>query len=328
MKGIHREQSATVKGYSIRCWEKSPGVYENKCQASIENKLRLSRDIAVDTGKRVLVFILINARHISRTNCDCLLLCPLTVAVCSRWMPGVYENKHQDSFPNIYCYVPWQSQFVLDGCLAFMKINTRTLSQRLLLSPLTVAVCSWWMLGIYFHKCQDSFITVYCYVPWQSQFVLDGCLAFIFINTRTLFPTSNAISLDSRTLFSMDAFHLFSEMPGLFSQHLRLCTLAVAVCSRWILLFMKINTRTLFPTSTAMSLESRSLFSIDACRYFHKRQDSFPNVYCYVIWQSQFVLDGCLAFMKINARTLFPTSTAMSPDSRSLFSMDAWRLWK
>ena len=327
--GINREQTATVRGHSSRCWKKSPCIYENKCQASIENKLRLSRDIAVDTGKRVLVFILINARHISRTNCDCLLLCPLTVAVCSRWMPGVYENKHQDSFSNIYCYVPWQSKSVLDGCLAFMKINTRTLSQRLLLSPLTVAVCSWWMLGIYFHKCQDSFLTVYCYVPWQSQFVLDGCLAFIFINTRTLFPTSNAISLDSRTLFSMDAFHLFSEMPGLFSQHLRLCTLAVAVCSRWMPFVYENKHQDSFPNVYCyVPWQSQFCSWLMLAIYFHKCQDSFPNIYCFVIWQSQFVLDGCLAFMKINARTLFRTSTAMALDSRSFFSIDAWRLWK
>ena len=141
--------------------------------------------------------------------------------------------------------------------------------QRLLLCPLTVVVCSRWMPGVRFHKHQDSFPNFYYYVPWQSQFVLNGCLAFIFINARTLFPTSTAMSLDSHRLFSMDA--------GV---------------------------------------------------YFHKRQDSFPNVYCYVPWQSQFVLDGCLVFMKINTRTLFPTSTAMSLDSRSLFSMDAWCLWK
>ena len=155
------------------------------------------------------------------------------------------------------------------------------------------------MPGVYFHKCQDSFLTVYCYVAWQSQFVLDGCLAFIFINARTLFPTSTAMSLDSRTLFSMDAFHLFSETPGLFSQHLLLCPLTVAVSSRWMPFV-----------------------------YENKHQDSFPNVYCYVPWKSQLVLDGWIAFIFINARTLFPTSTAMSFDSRSLFSMDAWRWWK
>ena len=132
------------------------------------------------------------------------LLCPLTVAVCSRWMPGIYFHKRQDSFPNIYCYVPWQSQFVLNGCLAFMKINTRTLFQCLLLCPLTVAVCSRWMPGIHFHKWQDSFPNIHCYVPWQSQFVLDGCLAFMKINTK------------------------------LFSQCLLLCPLTVAVCSRWM----------------------------------------------------------------------------------------------
>ena len=174
-----------------------------------------------------------------------LLLCPLTVAVCSQWMPGINENNHHYSYPNIHCYVPWQSQFVLVGCLAFMKINARTLSQRLLLWPQTVAVCSRWMPGVYFHKRQDSFPNIYCYVPWQSQFVLDGCLAFMKINARTL------------------------------SQRLLLWPQTVAVCSRWM-----------------------------PGVYFHKHHYSYPNIHCYVPWQSQFVLDGCLAFMKINARTL------------------------
>ena len=150
-------------------------------------------------------------------------------------MPGVYFQKCQDSFPNIYCYVPWQSQFVLNGWMVFIFINTRTLFPTSTAMSLTVAVCSQWMPGVYENKRQDSFSNVYCYVPWQSQFVLDGCLAFIFINARTLFPTSTAMYLDSRSLFSMDAWRLFS-----------------------------INARTLFPTSTAMSLDSRSLFSMDA----------------------------------------------------------------
>ena len=55
MPGIHREQTATFKRHSSRRWEKSPGVYFHKRQASIENKLWLSRDIAVDVGKRVLL---------------------------------------------------------------------------------------------------------------------------------------------------------------------------------------------------------------------------------------------------------------------------------
>ena len=154
------------------------------------------------------------------------------------------------------------------------------------------------MPGIYFHKCQDSFPNVYCYGPWQSQFVLDGCLAFMKINTRTLFPTSTAMSPDSHSLFSMDARCLWKWTPGLFSQRLLLCPLTVAVCSRWM-----------------------------PGVYENKCQESFPNIYCYVPWQSQFVLDGYLAFMKINARNLFPTSTAMSVDSRSLFSMDAWHFF-
>ena len=155
------------------------------------------------------------------------------------------------------------------------------------------------MPGVYENKRQDSFPNVYCYVPWQSQFVLDGCLSFMKINARTIFPTSTAMSLDSRCLFSMDAWRLWKKTPGLFSQRLLLCNLTVTVCSRWM------------PSV-----------------YENRSQDSFPNVYCYVPWQSQFVLNGCLAFFFINARTLFTTSTAMSPDSRSLFSMDAWHLWK
>ena len=154
------------------------------------------------------------------------------------------------------------------------------------------------MPGVYFHKRRDFFENIYCYVPWQSQFVLDGCLAFIFINSRTLFPTSTAMSPYSRILFSMDAWRLWNWMPGLFSQCLLLFPLTVAVCSQWI-----------------------------PGIYFHKHQASFPNVYCYVPWQSQFVLYGCLAFIFINVGTLFKTSTAMSLDSRSLFSMDAWHLF-
>ena len=137
-----------------------------------------------------------------------LLLCPLTVAICSRWMPGIYENKCQDSFPNIYCYVHGQSEFVLDGCLSFMKINTRTLFPTS--TAMSLAVCSRWIPGIYFHKRQHSFPNIYCYVPWQLQFSLDGCLAFMKINAWTLFPTSTAMSLDSRTLFLIAAWHLFS----------------------------------------------------------------------------------------------------------------------
>ena len=155
------------------------------------------------------------------------------------------------------------------------------------------------MPGIYENKLQDSFPNIYCYVPWQSQFVLDGCLAFMKIYTRTLFETSTAMSIDSRSLFSMDAWHLWRSTPGLFSQCLLLYPLIVVVCSRWM-----------------------------PGVYENKHQDSFPNVYCYVPWQSQFVFDRCVAFIFINARTLFPTSTAMSLDSCRLFSMDAWRLWK
>ena len=185
-----------------------------------------------------------------------------------------------------------------DRCLAFIFRNAR------ILFPTTTAMSpdsrSLFSMDAwdYENKCQDSFPYIYCYFLWQSQIVLDGCLAFMKRNTITPFPTSTAMSLDSSSLFFMDAWRLFSSMQGLFSQHLLLCPPTVAVCSRWM-----------------------------AGIYDDKCQDSFNNVYCYVPWQSQFVLDGCLAFMKINNRTLFPTSTAMSLDSRSLLSMDAWRLF-
>ena len=39
----------TVKGHGSRRWEKSPGVYENKRQASTV----IVKDMAVDTGKKV-----------------------------------------------------------------------------------------------------------------------------------------------------------------------------------------------------------------------------------------------------------------------------------
>ena len=153
-------------------------------------------------------------------------------------MPGVYENKHQDSFPNVYCYVPWQSEFVLDGRLAFIFIKTPQLfSQRLLLCPLTVTVCSQWMPCVYFVKCEDSFPNVYFYVPWQSQFVLDGCLVFMKIMTRYSFP------------------NVYFYVPWQSQFVLDGC-----------LVFMKINTRTLFPMSTAMSPDSQSLFSMYAWR--------------------------------------------------------------
>ena len=213
------------------------------------------------------------------------------------------------------------------------------------------------MPGVYENKCQESFPNIYCYVLWQSQFVLNGCWAFMKINTRILFPTSTAMSLDSRSLFSMDDWHLFSEMPGLFSQRLLLWPLTVAVCSRWMPGIYENKYQNSFPNIYCYVPDSHSLFSKDARRlwkwtpglfsqrlllcpltvavcsrwmpgfYENKCQESFPNTYCYVPWQSQFVLEGCLAFMKINARNLFPMSTAMSLDSRSLFSMDAWHLF-
>ena len=198
-----------------------------------------------------------------------LLLCPFTVAVCSPWMAGLYFHKRQALFPMSIAKSLYSRSLFLMDAWRLWKETSGLFSQRLLLCPLTVAVCSRWMPGVYFHNCLDCFPNVYCYVPWQSHFVLDGFLAFIFI------------------------------MPVLFSQHLLLCPLTVAVCSQW-------------------------MPGIDE----NRQEDSFPNIYCYVLWQSQFVLDGCLAFIFINTRTLFPTSNAMSLDSCSLFSMDVWRLWK
>ena len=223
----------------------------------------------------------------------------MTVAVFSRWMPGVMKINDRTLFPTSTAMaLDSHSLFSMDAW-HLGKETPGLLSQRLLLCPLTVAVCSWWMPGVYENKHQDSFPNIYCYVPWQLQFVLDRWLAFMTINGRTLLTMSTAMSLDSHSLFSMDAWHLGKETPGLLSQRLLLCPLTVAVCSWWM-----------------------------PGVYENKHQDSFPNIYCYVPWQLQFVLDRWLAFMTINGRTLLTMSTAMSLDSRSLFSKDAWHLWK
>ena len=51
--------TVTVKGHSSRRWEKSPGVYENKCQASTVTV----KGHSCRRWEKVLEFMKINARH-------------------------------------------------------------------------------------------------------------------------------------------------------------------------------------------------------------------------------------------------------------------------
>ena len=189
-----------------------------------------------------------------------LLLCPLKVTVdaCSLF------SSTPGHFPNVYCYVPWQSQLMpgvyfhklvdffptstamsLDShswCLEFIFINSRTFSQRLLLCPLQSQL----MPGFYFHKLPDFF-------PTSTAMSLDShswCLEFIFINSWTFpnvycyvpwhsqlipavyfhklldfFSTSTSMSLD---IHSWCLKFIFIN-SWTFSQRLLLCPLTVTV---------------------------------------------------------------------------------------------------
>ena len=159
-----------------------PGVYFHK----LLDFFPTSTAMSLDSHSWCLEFIFIYSWTFSQR----LLLCPSTVTVdawsficCdprqSQLMPGVYFHKLLDFFqrlllcpstvtveawslssytsglfPNVYCYVPRQSQLMpgilfavsLDShrwCLEFIFINSWTFSQRLLLSPSTVTVDAW-----------------------------------------------------------------------------------------------------------------------------------------------------------------------------------------
>ena len=156
-----------------------PGVYFHK----LLDFFPTSTAMSLDSHSWCLEFIFINSWTFSQR----LLL-------QSQLMPGVYFHKLLDffststavyfhisldshswclefifinswTFPNVYCYVPWQSQLMpgvyfdqlldffptstamsLDShswCLEFILINSWTFSQRLLLCPLTVTVDAW-----------------------------------------------------------------------------------------------------------------------------------------------------------------------------------------
>ena len=155
-----------------------PGVYFPK----LLDFFPMSTAMSLDSHSWCLEFIFINSWTFSQRHCY--------VPWQSQLMPGVYFHKLLDFFPtsttmsldshswclefifinpglfpNIYCYVPWQSQLMpgvyfhklldffptstamsLDShswCLEFIFINSWTFSQRLLLCPLTVTVDAW-----------------------------------------------------------------------------------------------------------------------------------------------------------------------------------------
>ena len=142
-------------------------------------------------------------------------------------------------FPNVYCYVPWQSQLMpgvyfhklpeffptsramsLDShswCQEFIFRNSRSFSQRLLLCPLTVTVDAWSL----FSETLGLVTNAYCYVPWQSQ-LMPGVN---FPKLPDFFPMSTAMSLESHSW----CLEFISINSRNFSQCLMLCPLTVTV---------------------------------------------------------------------------------------------------
>ena len=204
-----------------------PGVYFHK----LLDFFPTSTAMSLDSHSWCLELIFINSWTFSQR----LLLCPLTVTVDAwSWFsltPGL--------FPNVYCYVPWQSQLMpgvyfhklldffptstamsLDShswCLEFIFINSWTFSQRLLLCPMTVTVDAWSL----FSSTPGLFPNVYSCVPWQSQ-LMPGVY---FHKLLDFFPTSTAMSLDSHS-WCLEFIFINSWT---FSQRLLLCPLTVTV---------------------------------------------------------------------------------------------------
>ena len=142
-----------------------------------------------------------------------LLLCPLTVTV-DAWSlfwstPGL--------FPNIYCYVPWQSQLMpgvyFDKLLDFFPTSTAMSLDSHSSCLEFIFINSW------------TFPNVYCYVPWQSQ-LMPGVY---FHKLLDFFPMSTAVyfhmSLDSHS-WCLEFIFINSWT---FSQRLLLCPLTVTV---------------------------------------------------------------------------------------------------
>ena len=189
-----------------------------------------STAMSLDSHSWCLEFIFLNSWTFSQR----LLLCPLTVTVDALRLfsstPGL--------FPDVYCYVPWQSQLMnwvyfhklldffpmstamsLDShswCLEFIFINSWTFPNvycYVLDSP------SWCLEFIFINSW--TFPNVYCYVPWQSL-LMPGVY---FHKLLDFFPTSTATSLDSHS-WCLEFIFINSWT---FSQRLLLCPLTVTV---------------------------------------------------------------------------------------------------
>ena len=115
------------------------------------------------------------------------------------------------------------------------------------------------------------------------------------------FPTSTAISLDSHSW----CLEFIFIKPWTFSDVY--CYVPWQSQLMPLVYFHKLLD--FFPTSTAMSLDSHSW----CLEFIFINSWTFPNVYCYVPWQSQ-LMPG-VYFPKL--LDFFPTSTAMSLDSHS-----------
>ena len=178
-----------------------PGVYFHK----LLDFFPTSTAMSLDSHSWCLEFIFIN----SWTFCQRLLLCPLTVTVDALSLfsstPGL--------FPDVYCYVPWQSQLMnwvyFHKLLDFFPMST----------AMSLDSHSWCLEFIFINSW--TFPNVYCYVPWQSQ-LMPGVY---FHKLLDFFPTSTAMSLDSHS-WCLEFIFINSWT---FSQRLLLCPLTVTV---------------------------------------------------------------------------------------------------
>ena len=117
------------------------------------------------------------------------------------------------TFPNVYCYVPWQSQLMpgvyFHELLDFFPTST----------GMSLDSHSWCLEFIFINSW--TFPNVYCYVPWQSQ-LMPGVY---FHELLDFFPTSTGMSLDSHS-WCLEFIFINSWT---FSQRLLLCPLTVTV---------------------------------------------------------------------------------------------------
>ena len=167
-----------------------PGVYFHK----LLDFFPLSTAMSLDSHSWCLEFIFINSWTFSQR----LLLCPSTVTVDAwslfSYTPGL--------FPNVYCYVPRQSQ-LMPGVLFAVSLDSH----------------SWCLEFIFINSW--TFPNVYCCVPWQSQ-LMPGVYFHKLLDS---FPTSTAVSLDSHS-WCLEFIFIKSWT---FPQCLLLCPLTVTV---------------------------------------------------------------------------------------------------